>query len=346
MQRKLAIGLVYNLKKPPDDDVPIDAFAEFESTDTVQFIADSLRSAGYQVELLPYEGPAILTVLQNSTVDLFFNIAEGLSGGRNREALIPAVLEVLGKPYTGSDPTTLGITLDKALTKNIVQAHGLPVPLGRSFFDPTDQALLDFVEMAHGFPVVAKPQWEGSSKGIAGTSLAKNFAALKAEVARINQVYNQPALVEEFLPGREFSVGLVGNGGKVRIFPVLEVVYHEAALEDFVYSYEVKSGNKETLVCPAQVDLELAENLAELARQAFIALNCRDSSRVDFRLDRAGNPRFLEINPLPGLSKDSLYPLQARACGMSYPQLLESIVLSALERHSKKREAKNSGELA
>ncbi len=346
MERKLAIGLVYNLKKPPDEGVPIDAYAEFESTETVDLITSSLRSIGHQVHLIPFEGPSILADLQHSSVDLVFNIAEGVHGGRNREAIIPALLELLGKPYTGSDPTTLGLTLDKSLTKDVVSAQGICVPKGRSFFYPTEQEIDDLLNALKTFPMVAKPQWEGSSKGISTTSLVMDRAQLCAEIQRINTLYDQPALVEEFLPGREFSVGLVGNGDDVQVFPVLEVVYPEKALTDFVYSYEVKSANRETLLCPAPIEDGLSSKLRELALHAFTVLGCRDCARVDFRLDKAGEPRFLEINPLPGLSKDSLYPLQAKAAGVTYPQLLEKIVNSALKRKINKREATHSGELA
>lgn len=345
MERKLAIGLVYNLKKPPDDGIPIDAYAEFESAETVDLIANSLQSMGYHVRLIPFEGPSILAELQSAPVDLVFNIAEGLSGGRNRESIIPALLELLGKPYTGSDPTTLGVTLDKSLTKEVVAAQGIPVARGRSFFQPSAEEIDNLVSELKTFPLVVKPRWEGSSKGISATSLVKNRAELSAEIERINQLYDQPALVEEFLPGREFSVGLIGNGSDLQVFPVLEVVYAEKPLTDFVYSYEVKSGNRETLVCPAPIGDRLSDRLSRLAQQAFTVLGCRDWARVDFRLDGAGEPRFLEINPLPGLSKDSLYPLQARAAGVSYPELLEKIVNSALQRQNNKREATGSGKL-
>lgn len=346
MNRKLAIGLVYNLKKPPDEDIPIDAYAEFESVETVDFISSALQSLGYVVEPIPFQGPSILNMLQNSAVDLFLNIAEGLSGNRNREALVPAMLELLGKPYTGSDPTTLGITLDKVLTKDVVTAYGIPVPKGRSLFNPSSQEQFQLLQDFPCFPLVVKPQWEGSSKGITETSLVKDSAALWVEIQRINTIYEQPALVEEFLPGREFSVGVVGFGNQLQVLPILEVVYPEKSLTDFVYSYEVKSGNKETLVCPATVEPSLAQQLRELTEKVCTVLNCRDFARVDFRLDHQGAPRFLEVNPLPGLSRDSLYPRQAYAAGMTYPELLDTIILSAMERHSKKSEAKSSGELA
>lgn len=308
-----------------------DSAAEFESEETVDRIAAALASLGHQVIHFPFRSDLVVR-LQSERPDIVFNIAEGWNG-RNRESLVPAILEFLGLPYTGSDPLTLGVALDKALCKAVVSAAGVPVVPSWVVRSSAELASTP-VE----FPAFVKPNCEGSSKGIRFSSRVTTPQQLQERVSWIVQTYGQPALVEPFLAGREFTIGLLGNE-EPETLPIMEVLPGAslaAALSDgeaFVYSFEAKSRNLETFRCPAPVPDETAALLRHIAISAFKALGCRDVGRVDIRMDAAGQPYFLEINPLPGLSRESLLPLQAAAAGLSFESLVERILQSALQRY-------------
>ncbi len=325
----LRVGLTYNLKAdcPPEMQTIEDAGAEYESEETVAGIATALEQLGHEVILLPYNR-LLPRRLAEVHVDIVFNIAEGWVG-RNRESLVPALLEFYNIPYTGSDPLTLGLTLDKALCKQVVSAAGVPTPKGVVVTNPADSRL-DELE----YPVFIKPNAEGSSKGIRSWSRAHNPVELREKLAWVLEHYRQPVLIEEFLPGREFTVALIGNENP-RILPVMEILPGDQCLQDtaFVYSFEVKSGNLERFSCPAAVDPPLLAQIQQIALQVFTAVECRDVARIDIRLDGAGNPKFLEINPLPGLSRVSLLPLEAHAAGMSFAQLVGAILSAAVSRY-------------
>ncbi|NLA58906.1 MAG: ATP-grasp domain-containing protein [Firmicutes bacterium] len=326
----LRVGLTYNLKTdcPPEMRTSEDAGAEYESQETVEDIAQALEELGHQVILLPYN-EMLPRQLAEVRVDIVFNIAEGWFG-RNRESLVPALLEFYNVPYTGSDPLTLGLTLDKALCKQVVNAAGVPTADGIVVTNPVDDRLAQLE-----YPVFIKPNAEGSSKGVRSWSKADDPLELREKLTWVLETYRQPVLVEEFLPGREFTVALIGNGTP-RVLPVMEVLPGDQCPQDagFIYSFEVKSGNLERFSCPAAVDSQLLEKIQEMALQVFTAVGCRDIGRIDIRLDREGNPRFLEINPLPGLSRVSLLPLQAQAAGMSFAELIEAILSAAISRYS------------
>ncbi|MGE5592749.1 MAG: D-alanine--D-alanine ligase family protein [Betaproteobacteria bacterium] len=322
------VGLAYNLKKdcPRSEMVVEDADAEFEEQATVDRIAKALRAAGHRVVRMPY-GPGLLSKLQRDRVDIVFNIAEGWEG-RCREAIVPAILESLGIPYTGSDPLTLAVCLDKAVTKALVSSYGIPTPKAIKVESPAD--LPD--DLGMDFPLFVKPAYEGSSKGVRSSSKVNNRKELVAMVEWITGAYRQPALVEEFLPGREFTVGIVGNR-KLETFPIMEVrPAAEVEPESFVYCYNTKHNNLEKFLCPAPIPGELAERIRDVAIKTFRVLECRDLARVDVRLDGAGNPHFLEINPLPGLSTVSLFPIAAMAGGISFEDLVQKILDTSAAR--------------
>lgn len=323
----LSVGLAYNLKVDSPCGSPIEDWAaECEESETVERIASALRELGHQVTLFPYR-PDLAARLSSERVDIVFNIAEGWAG-RNRESIVPAILEFLGISYTGSDPLTLGLALDKALAKRVVATAGVPVVSSYVIAD-LDQLSRCTIR----YPAFVKPNCEGSSKGVRFASRVRNRAELKERVRWVLETYHQPALVEPFLAGREFTVGILGNWS-LEILPIMEVIPGEAAAQcdAFVYSYEMKQGNLERFLCPAPVDDVLAQRLREIAAGAYRALGCVDVGRVDIRLDGAGRPFFLELNPLPGLSGASLLPLQAQAGGISLTALVGRILDHALER--------------
>lgn len=327
-----SVGITYNLKKdfPGDRNPgshPPDLAAECEEESTVERLAMALSRIADQVVLLPHTSD-LLQRLEDTRPDLVFNIAEGWTG-RNRESLIPALLELLAIPYTGSDALSLGIALDKAVAKRVVTTSGIPTPL---WFKACSRH--DIEDLGMMYPLFVKPVFEGSSKGIRGLSKVSNQAELAERVEWIVAEYAQPALIEDFLPGREFTVGILGNG-QPHVLPIMEVCpgNRESADADFVYCFETKSGNLERFKIPAPIPESLANELRSIALGVFEALECRDVARVDIRLDAEGKPNFLEVNPLPGLSSVSLLPLQAQAAGLSFDDLVERIAASAMRRY-------------
>lgn len=324
----LRVGMAFNLKrivaKSEGDD---DAEAEYDSPKTIGAIRDAIASYGHEVVDLEAT-PELPVVLQTSNVDVVFNLAEGLHG-RNRESQVPAMLELLDIPYTGSDPATLSLTLDKALAKRIVRQSDLLTP--------------DFLLMTTGkeklpkgwrFPAIAKPLAEGSSKGVTGSSVAKDEGELRAIVAQIIARYRQPALVEEFMPGREFTVALLGEV-KPRALPPMEIVFLDTSDPHPTYAFEDKLDwtTKVRYDAPANVDAALGKQIEKIARSAFTALGCRDLARIDLRCDAAGRPNFIECNPLPGLTPGwSDLCLISTAAGMDYRTLIGEILAPAIRR--------------
>ena len=325
----MRIGITYDLKAdiPSRPDQPDDFQEEYDSPATIEAIASVLRGLGHQVDKLG-DGRELLQRLLADPPDFVFNIAEGQGIGRSREARVPAVLEMLGIPYTGSDPLTLAVTLDKDIAKRLVASAGVTVAKGvvvESSSVPESIAELQF-------PVFIKPAWEGSSKGIRSKSLVERPDELSAVLAEMRQSYRQPVIIEEYIQGDELTVGIVGNDpphvvGIMRVLP-------QQPTERFIYSLEVKRDweRRVRYECPAQLSANATEAVKQAALTAFRALGCRDVARIDFRL-RGEVPYFLEVNPLPGLNPGSgdLVLLSQRV-GWSYPRLIESILLAAVGR--------------
>ena len=271
--------------------------------------------------------------------DIVFNFAEGLIGV-NRESHLPAMLEMLQIPYLGSDALTLGICLDKSRAKEILTYHKIP----NAKFLVADQTE-DIINTNFDFPLIVKPISEGSSKGIFSSSFVKNTKELEDEVSRILISYNQPALIEEFLPGREFTVAVLGNGDEAEILPIIEIRY-EVFPEDVVplYSYEAKwildtKENKfDVFECPARLNSNLEEKIKDTVLRTYNVLRCKDWSRIDVRLDKNGVPNIIEINPLPGIMPDpnenSSFPKAARVAGMTFNQLIQRALYSAAKRYN------------
>ncbi len=326
----MKIGITFDLKDDAaaDPSLPDDFQEEFDSPATIEAIAAVLRGLGHDVVLLG-DGRPMLERLLAAPPAFVFNIAEGHGVSRSREARVPAVLEMLGIPHTGSDPLTLAVTLDKDCAKRLVSSEGVPVPRGCVIEDHQDAA-----EAADRivFPAIAKPTWEGSSKGIRQRCLVKSRADLAAVVAALRRDHRQPILVEEFVQGTELTVGMVGNG-EPEIIGVMSVAPTQPTAE-FIYSLEVKRDFRRMVryECPARLPAATMDAVQRAARTAFRALGCRDVARVDFRL-RDGVPYFLEVNPLPGLNPDtSDLVILAGLAGWTYPRLIERILGAALER--------------
>jgi D-alanine-D-alanine ligase len=325
------IGIAFDLRS--DFDVgagaPEDLLEEYDSDATVAAIAEALAANGHAPRRLG-GGRAFLERVLREPPALVFNIAEGF-GTRSREAHVPAVLEMLRIPCTHSDPLTCAVTLDKAVAKTLVAAEGVPTPRWTVATSADAQALAGLA-----FPVIAKPLAEGSSIGIRRSSRIERLPALREAVARLVAAYGQPVLVEEFCPGPELTVGILGNGGAARVVAAMEIVPRTTSREEFVYSLEVKR-NYETEVeyhVPPRQPAALVRRVHEVALAAYRALGCRDVARVDLRVGADGEPKFLEVNPLPGLNPvtGDIVILAGRA-GLSYRALIGSIVDAARARH-------------
>ena len=325
-------------------DAPPDAGAEFDRQDTVEEIAQALEADGHWVTFLPADH-TLPDSLHRLRPHICFNISEGISGDA-REAQVPALCELLGIPYTGSRVMANSLSLDKTLTKRIWRDYGLPTARFQEFTsseEPLDPELR--------FPLFVKPAREGTGMGIDLAALAKDEAELRARVAWVLSTYRQPALVEEYLPGREFTVGFIGNLGVplrrrrpwlydangYHFFPVLEIEA-TGSVTPGVYSHHAKAldPNEEgapRYLCPANIPDSLRDRLFELTRRAAEAVGACDVSRVDFRLGSDGEPYLLEINTLPGLNPVvSDLCIIAAAEGISYQVLVTEILYLAAER--------------
>ncbi len=323
----LRVGFTFNMKRlgPGEGDHE----AEFDAPATVAAIAAAIESHGHTV--VPLEATAALPrALSEAAPDVVFNIAEG-TRGRGREAQVPALCELLGIPYSGSDATALALSLDKALTKRVLLSAGIDTAPFQVL--TTGRERLDSLR----YPVIVKPNAEGTSKGITSASVVTTEAALRAAAGTLLERYRQPVLVEEYLEGRELTVGLLGEGP--RVLPVMEVVFVGAQRHP-VYGYEEKQTftPRVRAECPAQLTPAERERVERVARDTFAALGCRDVARVDLRMAPDGKVYVIEINPLPGLAPDfSDMCAIAQAAGLDHRALVGEILAGVVKRYQEAR---------
>ena len=332
MRRELDIGIAADLRPQGATAGVEDAFEEYDSPATVDAIAEALRSLGHRPRFLGGGRRFVEAVLARPP-ELVFNLSEGPAGKlatRSREAHVPAVCEMLGIPFTGSDPLTLAATLDKAVAKRLVASAGIATPRFAVVESPAELAGLDLA-----YPRIAKPLREGSSIGIRRSSRADDELSLAREVRRLLEDYPEPVLVEEFCAGPEFTVGILGEGADARILGVMEVVPLRVATESFVYSLEVKRNFRAEVEyeVPPRRPAELVRAVESVALGAARALDCRDLCRVDVRCGTDGAPRFLEANPLPGLAPGTGdVVILAERAGIAYRELVGEVVDRAAAR--------------
>lgn len=327
----MKIGLTYDLKGAYlAAGYAAEAVAEFDSEETIQALIESLERLGHKAVRIGNLFALVKQLSSCQTWDLVFNLAEGLHG-RSREAQVPALLEAYGIPYTFSDPLTLAVCLDKAVSKRLVRAAGVATP---DFFlvESPDQVAPRLAESGLDFPLLAKPNAEGTGKGVSAASVVGGAAELSALCARLLERHRQPVLVERFLPGREYTVGVLGTGARARVIGVMEIRFLADA-EPGVYSFVNKQEYLERMAYAAVPEGAARDQAADLARAAYRALGCRDAGRVDLRADAAGRLHFLELNPLAGLNPvDSDLPILCGRCGLGYDELIAGILDSARER--------------
>jgi D-alanine-D-alanine ligase len=329
----MKIGLAYDLKDTviPTSGSPEDALEEYDSPETVEALTSEIESLGHSVTKLGGGKEFISNILQND-VDFVFNISEGLGNYRSREAQIPAVLEMLAIPYTGSDPQCLSLCLDKPMTKTLTAASGIRTPRWCLITDCNQLRNLTASDIP--LPAFIKPAYEGSSKGIRLGSKADTVELACEIAARLLNQYRQLVMIEEFVPGDEITVGMLGNDPP-QILGIMRVLSKQGNA-DFIYSLEIKR-DWERLVeyeCPARIEASIREEIAQSSLKIFKTLGCRDFARLDFKLDAAGIPHFLEINPLAGLNPQSSdLPIMAYKLGWTYHSLIEAILKTALQRY-------------
>ncbi len=337
----MKVGLTFNLKKDcvGGEEEPPGSFndrqAEWDDPETIEAVRAALAER-HDVYLIEADEEAYCK-LRELRPDIVFNMAEGANGA-SREGQIPSMLEFLGIPYTASDPLTLNICLDKARTKEILSYYGIATARFR--------AVSSFKYSWNGlrYPLIVKPLHEGSSIGVRNDSLVANKADLQAAIARVLEEYREPALVEEFLEGREFTVAILGNGEQARCLPIIEVLFDALpAGANPIYSYEAKwvwdrpENPLRVFECPARLEDGLRREIEEKCLKAYRVLRCRDWARIDVRLDGLNRPHILEVNPLPGIlprpEDNSCFPKAARAAGMSYNQLINAVLDIACQRY-------------
>ena len=296
----MRVAILYNPRPEASPGAPDDAHEEYDEAATIEAIAGALAAMG--VEPVPVIADAAFPdTLKDGRVDFVFNIAEG-TGRRCREAVPAAICEFLGIPFTGSDALTLAATLDKTIARRIVSPD-VPVARGILLESPDDESMLATLS----FPVVVKPNDEGSSKGITRASRCVDMSATIERSRRLHALYNCPVLVEEFLPGMEVTAAVRGNGREASLIGLMEIASADEREAPFLYCLETKRDFRRQVRyhVPPRLEAARLDRVAAYALQVYQLLGCRDIARIDFRLDSTSEPRFLECNPLPGLNPDS-----------------------------------------
>jgi D-alanine-D-alanine ligase len=328
------VAILHNPRPHGDAGAPDDAFEEFDEPRTIAAISDALAEIG--IEPVPVAADAEFPWrLKHGGFDFVFNIADG-TGRRCREAVPAAICEFLGLPHTGSDALTLATTLDKATARRIVSPD---VPVARAVLvaGPSDEPAM----AALAYPVVVKPNDEGSSKGIGQGSFCPDSRSAAQRCRFLRERYDCPVLVEEFLPGTELTAGVRGNGGDAALFGLMEIAPADDRNEPFLYCLETKRDFRRRVRyhVPPRLSPARLEETASLALEAYRLLGCRDVARIDFRMDAAGRPRFLECNPLPGLDPCAgdivILARASRSDGeRPYQELVQGILRDAARRYA------------
>lgn len=336
------IGIVYNLRPTglSRTDPRFESAIEGDEQKTIDAIGHALKSLGHRVSYFPSH-PKLYHDLEHakSRVDLILNLAEGINpAGADREAQLPMLAEILGIPYTGPGPLSAALILNKVRAKEIWRSHGLQTANWQLV-----SAVSDLATLSLAYPLIVKPVSEGSGIGIKSGSIVNSKAELRRAVLPILTTFSNQALVEEFLPGREFTVALVGNGDSLTVLPIVEINFASfpqgaPPIDSFEakFVYGATGQAVETEFCPAKISKVLARRISDLAVGCYRAVGCRDFGRLDIRLDSRGVPHVLEINSPPGLMSDpnesSFFTISARAHGWDLPAMLAHILAAATKR--------------
>ena len=329
----MRVGLAYDLKQAVQigTAAPEDALEEYDSPTSIGYIRKALEGAGHVVIDLGGGTEFIQNVLREK-VDIVFNIAEGRGTYRSRESQVPAILEMLDIPYTGSDPECLAICLDKPVTKKLVRLAGITTPEWRVVNNKDELDDISFADFP--FPAIVKPAYEGSSKGVHGKSLVETQEQSYSVVDESLRVYQQPIMIEQFIDGDEITVGLLGNSPRRVVLGMMRIIPRKQK-NRFVYSVEVKRDwqNLVDYEVPANLKEEVQKEIVKASLKTYDVLGCRDFARIDFRVSKDGIPYMLEINPLPGLGDYSDLVIMALKLGWSHQGLIAAVFNAALKRY-------------
>jgi D-alanine-D-alanine ligase len=311
--------------------------AEFDRVDTIDSLVSVLQRLGFAPERIGNLRELAARLVVGDRWDIVFNICEGMHG-LGREAQVPALLDAYQIPYVFSDPLVCALTLHKGMTKDVVRAAGVPTP---DFFVVSEPADIRNIDLE--YPLFAKPIAEGTGKGVSRLSKIESASQLDRICRKLLREYRQPVLVERFLPGREFTVGVIGTGQRARALATLEIVLLQGADAD-VYSYRNKEFCEELVQYKLLEQGLLREQIESVVLQSWKALGCRDGGRVDVRLDHLGQAQFLEVNPLAGIHPEhSDLPIMATQIGVSYKELLRRILHAALSRYPHLQKPRQNG---
>lgn len=332
---KERVLVLYNLAEKLEKGIPSDLVCEQEITTIVPMVIQSLKERGYQAETMR----ADFNLWENlkarkSGFDIVLNLAEAFGGGNDKETVVPAMLEGLNVPFTGATAHNMHFTLDKEKTKLVLMAHGLP-GVKHQLFKTSNEGLKSGLE----FPLIVKPVREEASIGIYHDSVVENEISLRRKVSDLLVRYNQPVMAEEFIRGREISVGIIGNYPNLQTFPPLEFLFEGANSElEQIRSYEYKWGGKKEQMVRAKLPADVVERLVFYSETAFVVTDCCDYARMDYRIDPDGNIYFLEVNYNPGIGPNThglnnTLTMMASFEGYTFEDLIEKIILLALERY-------------
>lgn len=339
----MKVAFTYNFKKnTPSKDLSKQVDLEFDSQNVIDEIRKSLEDLGHEVFLVEADEDAFINLKKlKGRIDIVFNIAEGLWGDA-RESQIPIYCEVLKIPYTHSGPTTHGIGLDKSFCKLVLRgADHINVPESHVVLNENYE-IPDYLK----FPLIVKPNKEGSSKGVFDANVVDNPRDLDERIKAISEGFTKEVLVEEYIDGREFTVSVIGNKGNWNVLPIVEQKFdflpkgmNKIASFELKWEYEDSLKDlKDAYDCPAKLTDSERNNVEETSKQICDLLDVREVARIDFRLNDKGALYFIEINTLPGINPDekviSYFPIAARAAGLTYPDLISKILSLACERYA------------
>ncbi len=339
------IALTYNSRPSDLDrrDPKLERFIEGDEWKTIEAVGAAIIANGHTVNYYPVS-PDLYEQLKadNVKIDLIFNLAEGMEKGSDREAHIPFMAEILGIPHTGPTPLSSALILNKSRAKEIWRAHNVTTASWQLISDPSDTLTSNL-----NFPLIVKPNSEGSGIGIKSSSVVKNQAELRTAIEILRNQYNSDALVESYLAGREFTVAIIGNGHDLQLLPIVEINFAafptgapaiDSYEAKFIYGATGESDMHQTEFCPADLTPTLKQQIEDLSRRAYISIGCQDFGRLDIRLDDKGVPHVMEINHPPGLMSDpnesSFFTIAARTAGLDFKDLIGKILNAATTRLS------------
>lgn len=343
----MRVALAYNLiQEHMIRDCPLDSIAEYDSIETINALKSAIEYADHEVTLMEADLDFVQKMRElSSEIDIVFNIAEGIRG-QSRESFVPVICEALDIPYTGSGPLALAICLSKSRAKDLFRYYKIPTPNSNVAYSMNDISKIDL-----DFPVIIKLNEEGSSKGLDYDSVVHDYDQLRSKMAFLLDKYGSSVIIEDFIEGREFTVPIMTNNPPV-VLPIIEVVYQDLPkglpninlfepddydsvsilIEKYNKKNEIKRSNH-TSICPANLDEKLQHELESLALKAYRSLDVKDWCRMEFRVDKHGQPFLLELNPIPGIDPEYFFPKSARSYGLNYNQLIDAILDSAIRRY-------------